>query len=96
MPLHGIFFASVKLAVVVLLMLAATSVIGTLIPQNAPTEAYIDTYGVFVSRLLSVFDLFNMYHSGWFQFLIALLAINIVVCTIRRWPGVWKPEPWMI
>ena len=39
------FFASVKLSVVLLLALAATSVIGTVIPQNAAPAMYIQKYG---------------------------------------------------
>ncbi|MBF0574057.1 MAG: cytochrome c biogenesis protein ResB, partial [Desulfamplus sp.] len=35
------FFTSVKLTVIVLLLLAATSVIGTVIPQNGTEQFYI-------------------------------------------------------
>ena len=83
-------FASVKLTVVILILLATTSVVGTLIPQNAEPSAYIRTYGEFAYRLMHVFDIFNMYYSWWFQSLIAILAINITVCTIKRWPIIWK------
>lgn len=38
------FFASVKLTIAVLLLLAATSVIGTLIPQNVEPGVYIQAY----------------------------------------------------
>lgn len=84
------FFASVKLTIAVLLLLAATSVFGTLIPQNAEPVAYIQAYGEFAYRMLYVFDLFDMYHSWWFRILIGLLTANIVVCTIKRWPAIWK------
>ena len=84
------FLASVKLTLAVLLLLAATSVIGTLIPQNAEPAAYLRAYGDVPYRLLRVFDVFDMYHSWWFQALIGLLAANIVVCTVRRWPSTWR------
>ena len=42
------FFASVRLTVVLLLSLAATSIIGTLIPQNMDAAAYMSKYGVVV------------------------------------------------
>jgi len=83
-------FASVKLTVVVLILLAATSVVGTLIPQNADPVAYVRAYGQFVYRLLEVIDIFDMYHSWWFQTLIGILTVNITVCTIKRWPVIWK------
>lgn len=83
-------FASIKLAVVVLLLLAITSVIGTLIPQNADPSAYVRAYGEFTYRLMSIFDIFNMYYSWWFQALIGIIIINITICTIKRWPAIWK------
>ncbi len=83
-------FTSVKLTVVTLLLLAATSVVGTLIPQNAQPAAYIQAYGEFAYRLLRVFDVFNMYYSWWFRALIGILTVNIAVCTINRWPAIWK------
>ena len=84
------FFASVQLTLTVLLSLAATSVIGTLVPQNQSTDAYLHTYGRNVYRLFSVLDIFDMYHSWWFQLLLVLLAVNIIVCSLDRLPAAWK------
>lgn len=84
------FFASVRLTVFILLSLATTSVIGTLIPQNEAPAAYFEAYGANLYRLFAVFDLFDMYHSLWFQMLLLLLVINIVVCSIDRLTAVWK------
>lgn len=78
------FFTSVKLTIVVLLSLAATSVIGTLIPQNEDPAAYSHSFGPFLYRFFSVLGLFDMYHSWWFQSLMLLLTINIIVCSIDR------------
>jgi len=83
-------FASVKLTVAVLLLLATTSVIGTLIPQNADPATYMRAFGEFAYRLMDVFDIFNMYYSWWFPTLIGVLTLNITVCTINRWPAIWK------
>ena len=84
------FLASIRLTVAVLLLLAATSIIGTLIPQGGSPADYIRQYGETGYRLLYVFDLFDMYHSWWFRSLIVLLTANIVVCTWKRFPSVWK------
>ena len=85
-PLNKIwdFFTSVRLTIVILLTLAATSIIGTLIPQNQEPAAYFQAFGGFLYRLFDLFGLFDMYHSGWFQLLIVLLTINIIVCSIDR------------
>ncbi len=78
------FFSSVKLTIVILLSLAATSIVGTLIPQNEDPAAYFQAFGVYLFRLFNILDLFDMYHSWWFQLLLILLTINIVVCSIDR------------
>jgi cytochrome c biogenesis protein len=85
-PLNKIwdFFTSVRLTIVLLLTLAATSIIGTLIPQNQEPAAYFQAFGGFLYRLFNIFALFDMYHSWWFQLLIVLLTINIIVCSIDR------------
>lgn len=40
--------------------------------------------------MFNVFDLFDMYHAWWFQLLIVLLTVNIVVCSIDRLSTTWK------
>lgn len=84
------FFTSVKLTVVVLLLLAATSVIGTLIPQNASSAFYFQKYGEVFYRLFKAFDIFDMYHSWWFLMLLGLLGINLIICSIDRLSTTWK------
>ena len=79
-----------KLTVVLLLSIAGTSILGTLIPQNQDPAAYFRAYGEFVYRLFDVLDIFDMYHSWWFQFLLLLLTLNIVVCSIDRISATWK------
>src|SRR5512142_1538376 len=76
--------ASVKLTFVLLLSLAATSIIGTLIPQNSDPAAYVSAFGETLYRFFGVLGLFDMYHSWWFQVLMVLLSLNIIVCSIDR------------
>ncbi|CAB1058778.1 Cytochrome c-type biogenesis protein Ccs1/ResB [Olavius sp. associated proteobacterium Delta 1] len=78
------FFTSVKLTIVLLLSLAITSIIGTLIPQNEDPQAYFEAFGGVLYQLFNLLDLFDMYHSWWFQLLIVLLTANIIVCSIDR------------
>jgi cytochrome c biogenesis protein len=84
------FFISIRLTVAVLLTLAATSIIGTLIPQNANPQDYVRAYGEFLYRVFYVLDVFDMYHSWWFQLLLVLLTANIVACSIDRLSSLWK------
>lgn len=84
------FFASVKLALFVLFILAATSIIGTLIPQNNPPDFYLQQFGPNLTRLFVILDLHRMYNSWWFLALLMLFSMNLIICTLDRLPNVWR------
>ncbi|MGK2943735.1 MAG: cytochrome c biogenesis protein ResB [Desulfuromonadales bacterium] len=84
------FFASVKLALIVLIILATTSIIGTLIKQGQTPAYYVQEYGPSLARIFERLDITNMYSSWWFVALLCLFAINLVICSIERLPGVWR------
>jgi cytochrome c biogenesis protein len=84
------FFVSVRLTVVLLISLAATSIIGTVIPQNQDHAAYFHEYGENLYKLLFHLDIFDMYNAWWFRLLILMLSINIIICSIDRLSSVWK------
>jgi len=84
------FFASVKLALVTLFLIAVTSIIGTIIPQKEAFDWYVSTYGAKTAQLFAVLDIPDMYNSWWFTALLFLLSFNLVICSIDRFPGVWK------
>lgn len=77
---------SVKLTFALLLILAVISVAGTLIPQNQPAQAYVNGYGQGLGNLILGFGLYDAYHTAWFRLVMALLAVNLVVCSLERWP----------
>jgi cytochrome c biogenesis protein len=94
------FFTSVRLALVLILLLALAVLAGTMINQVpgsviADKEAYAEwldraegKYGFF-TPVFDFFDLFNVYYTFWFRLLVALLVANIIVCTLNRWKGIW-------
>lgn len=84
------FFASVKLALVILCLIAITSIIGTVIPQKEAAEFYAANYGPRMAQLFSILDIPDMYNSWWFLALLFLLGFNLIICSIDRFPGVWK------
>lgn len=91
-PLNSLwrFFTSVRLTVFLLLTLAVTSIIGTVIPQNQSPSEYMRAFGPVLYRLFEVLNLFDMYHSWWFQLLLILLTLNIIVCSVDRLSATWK------
>nr|NJM01629.1 cytochrome c biogenesis protein ResB [Desulfobacula sp.] len=84
------FFCSARLAVYTLVLLAVTSIIGTVVLQNGAEEDYIKFYGHGWSNLIRTFSFDDMYHSWWFLSLIVILCINIIVCSIERLSVTWK------
>jgi cytochrome c biogenesis protein len=85
------FFASVKLALFTLFFLSTTSIIGTIIPQKESAQWYIDRYGETTANLFQILSITpDMYTSGWFLSLLGLLCINLIICSVDRFPGVWR------
>jgi cytochrome c biogenesis protein len=84
------FFSSVKLAIVLILSIVAVAIIGTVIQQGLPVEAYMQHYGASTYKFLNFFDLFDMYHSWWFELLLILFIVNVTVCTFERLPAIFK------
>ncbi len=85
------FFASVKLALFTLFFLSTTSIIGTIIPQKESYQWYVERYGEATANLFQILAITpDMYTSVWFLCLLGLLAINLIVCSFDRFPGVWR------
>lgn len=84
------FFASVKLALFSLFVLAAASIIGTLIPQNEAPEKYIELYGPGMAKAFKAMSFDDMYSSWWFVGMLLLFTLNLTVCTIERLPHIWR------
>ncbi|MBE0598615.1 MAG: cytochrome c biogenesis protein ResB [Desulfuromonadales bacterium] len=84
------FFCSLKLTISLLILLAVTSIIGTVIQQNRSPEQYLEVYSVTTYRVLESLQFFDMYHSWWFLTLLGLFSINLIACSVKRFPRVWK------
>ncbi len=85
------FFCSLRLTMTLLIGLAVVSIIGTVIPQ-APSvpEEYIRSLSQTKLQLYDKLGFFDMYHSWWFIMLLYLLTINLIACSIKRLPHIWR------
>ena len=92
------FLCSLKLAIIVVLMLAITSIIGTIILQNGSAADYIREYGQSNYELFKKLQFIDMYHSVWFIGILALFSANLICCSIKNFPRVWKfvKEPTLV
>lgn len=84
------FFCSLKLTIASLILLAATSIIGTVIQQGRTPQEYLQVYSESTYRLFEMLGFFDMYHSWWFLALLGLFSINLIACSIKRFPVVWR------
>jgi cytochrome c biogenesis protein len=83
-------FSSVKLTIVLLIILAVTSIFGTVIPQNESALDFIQRINPGMARFFDSLQLFDMYHSTWFRLIIFILAVNLIVCSLNRLPVTLK------
>ena len=86
----GEFFASLKLAMFLFIILAITATIGTVIQQGERPEVYIKEYGEATYQWFVRLGFTDVYHTWWFRSLLALLCINSLTCFYKRFPAVWR------
>lgn len=90
------FFASVKLAIVLIFLLAVTSIIGTVVPQESAKaiqflgKIFGDNTAPAVYNIFLKLDFMDMYHSWWFVTLLVLFCVNLTVCSLDKIPRTWR------
>jgi cytochrome c biogenesis protein len=88
------FFASVKFTIFILITLVLTSIVGTIVEQRAEPAQNIKLLAKFfgdstapaVYNIFAQFGFMDMYHSWWFITILSLFCINLIVCTVERFP----------
>src|SRR5688572_8865873 len=94
------FISSVRFGVSLLIALVVLSVIGMLIIQQNVEgfDAYFASLTPAEKLVYGRLGLFDIYHSWYFNFLLLILSLNIVLASIDRFPSAWsyivKPKTW--
>ena len=99
--------SSVRLGVIWLCMLVALSITGMLILQQNVQgfDAYFVSLTPAEREVFGALGLFDIYHSWYFNVLLLILSLNIVLASIDRFPSAWsyivKPKvtattPWLL
>ena len=92
------FFSSVKIGITIIIAILVAAAIGTILPQvlyvPATTEAdiaayYERVYGTF-GMLYYELGLSDLYGSWWFQTLIGMLGISLIVASLDRFVPLYK------
>jgi cytochrome c biogenesis protein len=85
------FFGSLKLAIVLLLLIAAGSIIGTVIPQDQGVDVVRNgAFPEWLKAVMMASRAYDVYHAFWFNFLLAMMFLNLAVCTYLRFPPTWR------
>ncbi len=86
----GRFVASMRLALLLLGLIVVACVIGGVIPQGAQPAQYQALYGEGVAGVLQALQLHRVFTAWWFVALVALLLVNLCLCSLLRFPAVLK------
>ncbi|MFO7570217.1 MAG: cytochrome c biogenesis protein ResB [Smithellaceae bacterium] len=84
------FFTSLKLTLVLLAVIVLLAVVGTLVPQREAALELSRTMSPGLYAFLYKMQIFDMYHSIWFFLLMGLLAVNLIICSVDRFPQAWQ------
>ena len=86
------FLSSVRFGVVLLCVLVALSMLGMLIIQQNVQgfDAYYASLTPAEKTVYGYLDFFDVYHSWYFNFLLLVLSLNIVLASIDRFPSAWS------
>ena len=84
------WLSSLKVAILLLLVIAIACAAGTLIPQQESDQFYYENFnknpflGIINGNILILFELNHVYTSFWFLFLLIWLGLALAVCSFRR------------
>lgn len=95
------FLSSMRVAVILILLIAVLGVIGSLVIQAAPGVsaspaakaswlAEIRPKFGFWTDPMDALGLFDIFNSVVFRALMAGLTISLVACSVQRFPGMWR------
>lgn len=84
------FLGSMNLAITLLIVIAISSVIGTVLRQNEPYQNYIIEFGSFWFEVYKTLGLYDVYSAAWFLLILSFLVISTSVCIYRNAPGMLR------
>lgn len=84
------FLSSVKLTIFLLAFIALFAIAGTIIPQRDAAIGLAAHMPLPLFAFLDKMQIFDLYHSLLFFLLMALLSLNLVVCSLKSLPAAWR------
>ena len=84
------FMRSMRFGMILLILVMACSLIGSLIPQGEPAMRYVRAYGAGNANLLLAVGFTDIFHTWYFIGLEVLLCLNLILCSILRFPSAMR------
>jgi cytochrome c biogenesis protein ResB len=94
-------FTDMRWAIGIIAFLALASVLGVVVPQvpdgvrgDAAAEgqwlAFQEERFGFLTDPMNRVGLFDVFHAAWYLYALGLLAASVAVCTVSRFPSIWR------
>jgi cytochrome c biogenesis protein len=84
------FLSSLRLTIVILILVALLSILGTVVPQEYAGGEPLSRMNPWLVKAFRSLQLSDLYHSTWFIILMCLLSLNLITCSVRRFPSSWR------
>jgi cytochrome c biogenesis protein len=84
------FFSSVKLTIILLVLIVLLFIAGTFIPSPDVVQTFANQLSPGAGKIFLFFRLSDLYHSSLFYILLTLLSLNLIICSVNRFPALWK------
>lgn len=86
----GRFLCSMKFAIILLVVIVLVCTVGSVVPQGKDASWYTANYSRQAAGAVMLFGLDDVFHSWWFIVLTLFLCMNLLLCSILRFPRLFK------
>ena len=78
------YISSATFAVIILILIAVISILGTVIPQNENPDTYLKLYGEVFAGLFNTLGLTALFGTAFFKLLLTVLGISLLAASSKR------------
>ena len=84
------FLSSMRFALILLVLLAGSCALASLVTQGQTYDWYAARYSERVAAWILAFHLDDAFHSMWFVLLSGFLVVNLLFCNLLRFPSLYR------
>lgn len=84
------FFRSMRFGMILLILVMGLSLAGSLVPQREQAMTYVNAYGAQTATVLIALGVTDIFHTWVFYTLEGLLCLNLMLCSLLRFPKIQK------